>query len=235
MLRFSVIGVKGGVGKSTIAYYLSSELSKSYKVLIVDRDYNSTISRSFGLRNGLVNYVAEGVEGDFMTERGNLRILSLSNFQPSRIPTPREISKYYREALRDVDVVVTDNPPTFNDDICNLEMRAYWDILGEFNCSGIPVTTPGLSLQITLSSLNYFPEVVNRIVPNPYITSPALVINMVREDVKVEGWPEDKIVKIPFNKDILFKGFMNVPPPSEINRLVEKISFLLERKNSIKT
>ncbi|MEM3925458.1 MAG: P-loop NTPase, partial [Metallosphaera sp.] len=38
MIRFSVLGFKGGVGKSTIALLLSMELAKRYKVTLVDRD-----------------------------------------------------------------------------------------------------------------------------------------------------------------------------------------------------
>ncbi|WP_252896817.1 nucleotide-binding protein [Metallosphaera hakonensis] len=34
MIRFSVLGFKGGVGKSTIAFLLAKELARKYKVLL---------------------------------------------------------------------------------------------------------------------------------------------------------------------------------------------------------
>ncbi|MEM3239427.1 MAG: AAA family ATPase [Metallosphaera sp.] len=41
-VRFSIFSFKGGVGKSTIAYFLARNLSEKYRVLLVDRDYTNT-------------------------------------------------------------------------------------------------------------------------------------------------------------------------------------------------
>ncbi|MEM4079783.1 MAG: ParA family protein, partial [Metallosphaera sp.] len=46
------MSLKGGVGKSMLAYYLAKELSKRYNVLLVDRDYNNTIGKIYGLETG---------------------------------------------------------------------------------------------------------------------------------------------------------------------------------------
>ncbi|MBW9141789.1 MAG: P-loop NTPase, partial [Candidatus Aramenus sp.] len=51
-MRIVVTGIKGGVGKSAIAYSLAKEISNEKPVLILDMDSTLTISRMLGLKQG---------------------------------------------------------------------------------------------------------------------------------------------------------------------------------------
>ncbi|PVU77575.1 hypothetical protein DDW13_00500, partial [Acidianus hospitalis] len=64
LYRISVLGVKGGVGKSTISLNLGRFLAKnSKKVLLVDRDVLGFASYLTGIRGkGLLAKVVDGEE-----------------------------------------------------------------------------------------------------------------------------------------------------------------------------
>nr|WP_238842093.1 ParA family protein [Sulfolobus sp. E11-6] len=53
-----VLSIKGGVGKTSIAYALARTISSSgYKVLLLDMDNLHTISRVLGVKNCELTYV----------------------------------------------------------------------------------------------------------------------------------------------------------------------------------
>ncbi|MFP3217313.1 ParA family protein [Acidianus sp.] len=51
MIRITFASPKGGVGKSTIIYYVTKLLSDKFKTLIVDLTDSATLSRFFGIQN----------------------------------------------------------------------------------------------------------------------------------------------------------------------------------------
>lgn len=186
-VRFSVFGFKGGVGKSVLAYYLAKELAKNYKVLLIDRDTTNTIGKLFDLEVGLINYL-EGEEGKFITERGNLRVLSLVSFYPSKLPSVEKFASLYSNVLKDIDVIVTDNPPGL-DDITNLEYQGYYLTMNEVHCNAIVVTTPGIALSLILQFMDQIPSILGQYVRLSSNKLIALIINMVRDPITLPSLP----------------------------------------------
>ncbi|AKV75256.1 hypothetical protein MsedC_0528 [Metallosphaera sedula] len=111
------------------------------------------MGRIFGLKTGLINVIADKVEGKYLVQEGNLRVLTLVSILPTKLPNVKEFVEMYSKALKDIEVVITDNPPGM-DEITALETEGYHLATGDSSCNAIFVTTPGLALDITLSRLS---------------------------------------------------------------------------------
>ncbi|MEM3350957.1 MAG: P-loop NTPase, partial [Saccharolobus sp.] len=59
MKRIDVVSVKGGVGKSFIAFFIAKTLSEDHTVLLFDKDLSSTISRMYNIKNCLLSFLIE--------------------------------------------------------------------------------------------------------------------------------------------------------------------------------
>ncbi|BAB66006.1 ParA family protein [Sulfurisphaera tokodaii] len=78
-MRISFVGIKGGIGKSTIALMVAKELSnRGFNVLFLDRDIFSFASNLAGIKNSFFTQVARGeLPRDYFKDLGNLTIARL--------------------------------------------------------------------------------------------------------------------------------------------------------------
>jgi ATPases involved in chromosome partitioning len=124
-VRVEILGVKGGVGKTTIAVHLSKDLATQGKrVLFIDKDFNGWGSSALGVTSrGLLWWIANGGPKDFVREvRRNLTVLRLYPTSPEfydlmlRIHKKTELmsegGKVYKEILtsEEFDYCIVDNP-----------------------------------------------------------------------------------------------------------------------------
>ncbi|MCG3110142.1 Iron-sulfur cluster carrier protein [Metallosphaera sp. J1] len=226
MIRIAVVSPKGGVGKSTISYYLSKILSDKYKVVLVDRDLTATISSIFGIKIGILNYLADDINGEFVYEDRNLKVVSLARFQPSNIPPLEKFYVVYKNILNDADIIITDNSPGGIGEIELMEYKAYYKVTNDKESYFIPVTTPALPLQRVLIFIQEYKKILKLMVPeSSSLEILALVANMVKnQDIEVPGI---KTIKIPFYKDLLYNGFQNCEPPKELYELVKLVEKMI--------
>ncbi|MCH1770285.1 MULTISPECIES: ParA family protein [Metallosphaera] len=226
MIRIAVVSPKGGVGKSTIAYYLSKLLSNKYKVVLIDRDLTATISSIFGIKIGLFNYLADDISGEFVYEDHNLKVVSLARFQPSNIPSLEKFYPIYGNILKGADIVITDNSPGGIGEIELMEYKAYYKTVEGSDSYFIPVTTPALQLDRALAFVEEYRKILKQMIPK--ITSLeilALVANMVKnQNIEVPGI---RVIKVPFYRDLLYNGFQNCEPPKELYELVEIVENIM--------
>ncbi|EWG06423.1 MAG: chromosome partitioning ATPase [Candidatus Aramenus sulfurataquae] len=161
-MRISIVGVKGGSGKSTISLLLSKALAEQGEnVLLVDRDPLGWSSRILGLKgDGLVKSVVEGKEPkDFYAEKNyNLGKLSVIKFfgEGPRFytdmsivhrsqPLMNKIEELYTQILKKkFDFYVVDNPSyvDFNDEVVKHELSIFLKNFPDEEILRIYVTDP---------------------------------------------------------------------------------------------
>ncbi|NON63208.1 ParA family protein [Acidianus sp. RZ1] len=129
MIRITILGIKGGVGKSTFALLLSRELSKYKNVILLDRDllgYSSRIAgiESDGLLSSIINeekdtkdYYKEITRDDH--KLGILKLIApIGSWEKNENLLEKDkkveekfANEYKRIISSDYDILIVDNPP----------------------------------------------------------------------------------------------------------------------------
>ena len=166
-MRLSLIGVKGGIGKSTLAVSLSKLIMKMGKrVLLVDRDLIGWSSKLLGLEDSsLLHKASTGESGEFYRSEndgeGKLTVVRVNPDFPLFLKDYRAVKEsnekfrafvdLYRPLLLEHEIFVVDNPPNIfqGDELTDLEHQAFSITRDEKDWYRIYVTDPserGLSV-----------------------------------------------------------------------------------------
>jgi len=216
VFRLSIVGAKGGVGKSTLSYYLALEFSKSKKVLIVSIDGSRTLSEIFNVNGSLLDNT------DFYYEKGNLSFLSFSHI--GKDVSIDSIERIYLQYIADKDIVIVDNPVHLGKDVI-LEYSAFSRI-GKRRNYVLGVSSPQ-SFVITATK-NFLKEYSSALSSN--FNEIGIVINFFKGDKIDEFKAYTRIFTIPFIKELLYKGFWNIEAPKEFKCLSKTILDILENE-----
>jgi len=205
-LRISVLSIKGGAGKSTIALTTALELTEMGRnVLLIDRDLLGYSSQLAGIRGkGLLASVVEGGNGgNYISEikrGGTLTILKFYGdglrFRKDieaiheRLELRRELRLKYTRILsrKKFDYVIVDNPPLVHprDEAVKHELDLFRDVYPDMPIRRIYVTDPlKYNLEETIDYLRVV-ESLSQGGERPM----ALVINMVPPPLSVGPFSE---------------------------------------------
>ncbi|QGA53611.1 ParA family protein [Sulfolobus sp. E5-1-F] len=242
MERIDIVSVKGGVGKSFIAYFLTKLLATNLRTLLIDKDLTSTISRVYNIRGNLLSYLTmdQSYPSYFKEVDSKLTVVNLGCSRKIKNVEPRKIAEIYN-GFSDYDLMIVDNPPIPSDVCLDTELQAYYTYLREkrLNYNMILILPPNqILLDESLAFIELFKDYVNNelsillgtdLVNFDVISS---VINMYnpreRIDIsKVENLT-DKIVKIPFKKEAIYTPLNQLSMPKEIEELAKYVLEYLE-------
>lgn len=181
----SFYNFKGGTGKTTICYQISTHLALcGYKVLVVDADAQGHLTTSFGyvdnlniptLYDGLINNrsleeiiipIFEGLD----LIPGNLSLTNI-DIRLREMPRQEEVLKRYMDSLRyEYDFIIFDCNPSMSS--LNRNILNFSDVL-DIVCETHPYSINGMKLM--MDDLNRFYEIMENekmpeilIIPNKY-------------------------------------------------------------------
>ena len=252
LMRITVYGVKGGIGKSTICLTLGKTLArKGKKVLIIDRDPLGWSSNVIGIKDkGLINSIIDNISANFFksvkVENGYLDVIKFYG-DPSRVfndsyilTRNREAKKKFEEIYSNIlhtnkyDFYIVDNfaMVNYNDDIVFHEREVFYRILPNIESYRIYVSDHSAT---TLKNTENYIEKIEK---STNIGKPlGLTVNMVPpypkdlEDIRIEV---EKILQrkklgigiiIPFIEKLFgFSGTLNeLDIPNQIDKLSDNI------------
>jgi len=251
--RVSILGVKGGVGKSTIALSLGKALAlKGKKVLLIERDMVGYASFAFGIkRKGILAKLADGEE-HFEESFKKLSFgdgeLSLLKFYGDRervyddlkkvmsdISLREKLSILASKFLYGYEYYITDNPPliSYNDLTLKVELDLFYSNVP--NPKVLRIYVSSASRNIINSTIDYLKSFESDV--NYRGTPLAFIVNMVPSLDEVERIRQElrevitKLgvsygIAIPLYREIMEKSQENIldlPVVDEINYLADNI------------
>jgi len=228
MIRINIVSIKGGVGKSLIAFKLAVKLSRSNKkVVLVDRSLSKSISSISGIRD-------EIRKGNYWKDLDGLRAV--------RFDYPADESQIIEEYknLMTYDVMIVDNPSLPSDEFFDLDLTSWVKASNSYTYNSIVILTPpgelmDQTLKMMLSMNDYLKEIIKGNLSSTMTTVQlfrplGIVINEVKNEYQIDydkirrylGKPV--IIKIPFKKTLFGSPFSD--ELNEIDPLVDYIRTL---------
>ena len=180
----SIVGRKGGVGKSTLSYNLASALAKmDYKTLLIDLDSQNDSSLFLGIPKEAYNKTFDDLfdkknpskleECIISTGRDNLYLLPNSSLEivDSYLHQTNRIDLIFKYVLKDLDYmdfdyVIVDSSPTKNK--VNDALLCWTDsIILPVQLQGASVRSIG-NIYTYLADLYLDPNIIKAVIPNQF-------------------------------------------------------------------
>ena len=229
MIRINIVSLKGGVGKSLVAFKLASKLSLTNKVALIDRSLSKTISSFLGIKDRFG-------KGNYWKDIDGLRVV--------RFDYPADKSQIVEEykKLMSYDVIIVDNPPLLSAHFFEFDLTSWIEASNSYTYHSIVVLTPPdevieYTLKILLPINEFLKEIVKRNFPFSVDSAQlfrliGIIINEVKTEYQINYekirryFREPMIIKIPFKTSLLLKGLFG-NELKEIDPLVEYIRTLI--------
>jgi|BEDMetMinimDraft_2_1075160.scaffolds.fasta_scaffold00859_2 cellulose biosynthesis protein BcsQ len=250
-MRILLGGIKGGVGKTTIALVLGRRLARlGHRILIVDRDIIGWASKILGVSNeeGLLNCTLEGKRDCFNSLKIVNGVLGVVRFYPVAHTFRNSVNKVaenpkmlenvtetYREILKEnFELFLVDNPPNVlpSDPVWSLEFKAFSLTLDTPN-SFLFISDPTpFGMDAVVRYARYMQE-DPEFIPFKHV---GLVVNMVppipdQEAITMRKMREvcgevgaEICTMIPFNDSLFNYGEREEDYPEEVDELAGEVA-----------
>lgn len=233
VFHLSIVGFKGGSGKSLIAFFLAKELSQRSRVLLIDKTFSGTVSSIFGIKESVFSS-----QSKYEKMLGNLTVLNATYpFNKSRL---MEVYKNYIPAN---DIIIVDNPAFPADPHMLDEMDAYYAISKQFQYNILLIVSQGeLSVSPNLDYLinleNHLKDLISNslgiVMPESFklVTVRAIVFNKVDEKAQLPQWVYERFPNVPkirlplLTLPFRLKGIEDYPTPLQLKGLAEYVEGL---------
>ncbi|BFH72822.1 ParA family protein [Sulfurisphaera javensis] len=214
MNRINIISLKGGVGKSLIAFQLAKKLSINRKVALIDRSFSKTISNFFGIKD-------EFPSGVYWKDVGGIRIVDLSCSTSFMSLEREKIVEEYRK-YKDFDIIIVDNPPLPSDQCFEMDLTSWILATNEYVYKAIPILAPpdeiiDYTMRIMLPINDFLSDLLKKnfnIKTSSRLFNPlAIIVNQVKSGYQInydnirKYFRDTFIFTIPFKKEVLIKHF----------------------------
>jgi len=227
MIRINILSLKGGVGKSLIAFKLATKLSLNNTVVLVDRSLSKSISSFLGIRD-------EFRKGNYWKDLDGLRAV--------RFDYPADESQIIEEykKLMMYDIMIVDNPPLPSDEFFDLDLTSWIRVSNSYTLYSLILLTPpdeliDQTLRVMLPINDFLKEIIERnlslTMANVQLFRPiGIVINEVKTEYQIDYekvrryFREPMIIQIPFKRPLLESPFSD--ELNEIDPLVDYIRTL---------
>ena len=228
MIRVNIVSLKGGVGKSLVAFKLASKLSLTKKVVLVDRSLSKSISSFLGIKD-------EFGKGNYWKDINGLRVV--------RFDYPADETQIIGEYKKSMmyDVMIVENPPLLSDNFFELDLTSWIKASNSYTYYSIILLTPpdeliDYTLKVMLPINDFLKEIIEKnftmAITNIQLFRPiGIVINEVKTEYQVNYekvrryFREPMIIKIPFKRALLEEPFID--ELKEIDPLAEYIRMLI--------
>ncbi|MCY0859991.1 MAG: ParA family protein [Sulfolobaceae archaeon] len=232
--KLSVIGFKGGSGKSLITYFIAKELSQTLKILLIDKTYSASISSLFKISDSIFSGI------NYEKTLGNLTVINAS--YSSDHFSEDKLMEVYRKYGNEYDVILLDNPSYPSDPYLIKEIEVYYKIFKQYTYNILLVLSEeeidySIPLQYLPKLEKYLKDLISAQlkIELPETLKPVIVraiaLNRYQRET-IPSWLEENFPGLPKFKisslNVLsIDKILEIPTPPELKSLAKYIEGLV--------